>query len=994
VAAFHHFFSEIALMIKSFRLLLLLLGLTTSVWAGEKPAAQLNYPFVPNQGQWAGPHAYEASFGGLKVFLGESGAHFVLYQPDVVHDKLFHEKNKPLDLFAIQLDFPGSRAVKPQAIDSGPVKNHFFLGQKSQWRSNVSAYSKLNQPDIYPGIDLLWAQEEGNLKFDFVVKPNADPTQIRVRYSGAEKMMLKNGRLHMSTKLGELVELAPVAFTEGLFGRTAVSCQFALVNNVLRFVFPAGYDESQQLVIDPVLIFSTYSGSVANNFGFTATPDNAGNFYTAGTVFDVGFPTTVGAYQENFVGNTVDPGEGLRVDIGILKFSPDGSSLLYATYLGGRRDEQAHSLNVNGYNDLVLLGTTRSDNYPVSSDAYDTSYNGSYDIVVSRLSPDGSQLLSSTYLGGTGNDGINSRAPLRYQYADDYRGDLQIADNNDVLIVSLTDNNNLPTTAGTMQPAFGGGASDGLIVRFAESLTSIRWMTYFGGNNIDALYGARAQANRLIVVGGTLSNNLPATVAAHQDTFSGGADGVVAVLNSANGTLQHLSYLGSAGYDQLFFTDVDQLGNIYVNGQTDSNIVTRGTNYNDRFSGQYVARFSATLDSLHWLGRYGAKRLIPDLSPSAFLIDICDNIYVSGWTGRIENPVTAGPTNLTLTNNALQTTSDGFDFYLAAFSRNMLTMSFATYYGGPGSQEHVDGGTSRFDRRGVVYQAICAGCGNDDLPTTPGSWSPTRGGNRCNNAALKLAFELETGIRANFGWVEPPTWCRPVNLQIQNISRIDPAVGYNWLTSDGQISTLENPQFVFTQPGMYSIRLTINSAIACNQMDTLTRYIEVRDQPDLQLPPDTCICESDALILQANVPGNAFSWTGPDGTATTPEFAATSTGQYRLQLTDMYGCEASDSMRITVSECFGQVANVITPNGDGLNDVLQPLQQAQPDYEMTVFNRWGQTVFRSTNALIGWNGINQQNERLVEGGNYVVVLKANFCGTQVLEKRLQLHVAY
>ncbi len=988
------FFLEIAIMNKFFRLLLLLLSLSTSVWSSEKPAVQLLYPFIPNQGQWPGEHAFEANFGGLKAFLSENGAHFVLYQPDVVHDRLFHATEKPLDLFAIKLDFPGSRPVKPLASDASTVKNHYYLGEPPQWRSNVSNYSRVSQTDIYPGIDLVWAQEEGNLKFDFVVKAGADPKQIRVRYSGAQKMTLKNGRLHMATSLGELIELAPVAYTDGLAGRTPVNCRFALVNNVLRFEFPDGYDDSQLLVIDPVLVFSTYSGSTANNFGFTATPDNSGNFYTAGTVFDVGFPTTLGAFQEDFIGNTVDPGEGLRIDIGILKFNADGSNLLYASYLGGRRDEQPHSLNVNSYNDLVLLGSTRSDNYPVKADAFDNSYNGGYDIVISRLSPDGSQLLSSTYLGGTNNDGINNRAPLRYQYADEYRGDLQIADNNDVIIVSLTDNNNLPTTAGSMQPNYGGGGSDGLIARFSESLTSLRWLSYFGGDSIDALYGARIQANRLVVVGGTLSPNLPATTAVHQDSLAGGADGVVAVLNATTGGLQHLSYLGSQGYDQLFFTDVDQLGNIYVNGQTDSNIVTRGTNYNDRFSGQYVARFSPTLDSLHWLGRYGAKRLIPDLSPSAFLVDICDNIYVSGWTGRIENPITAGPTNLTLSNNALQTNSDGFDFYMAAFSRNMLTMSFATYFGGPGSQEHVDGGTSRFDRRGVVYQAICAGCTNDDLPTTPGSWSPTRGGIRCNNAALKLAFELETGIRANFGWVEPPTWCRPVNLQIQNISRIDPAVTYAWLTSDGQSSTQANPLFNFTEPGTYSIRLTITSNTACNQEDTLTRFIEVRDQPDLQLPADTCICENDELILQANVPGNVFAWTGPDGTSTNSEFAATSTGQYTLHLTDMYGCEASDSMRITVSECFGQVPNVITPNGDGLNDKLQPLQQAQPDYEMTIFNRWGQVVFRTNNALLGWNGINQNSGSLVEGGDYVVILKANFCGNQIIEKKLQLHVAY
>lgn len=224
-------------MIKCIRLLLVLWSLTTSVSASEKPAAQLNYPFIPNLGQWSGPHAFEASFGGLKAFLGESGAHFVLYQPDVVHDKLFHKDNKPLNLFAIQLDFPGSRAAKLQPADASLIKSHYYLGKQAQWRSNVSSYGKLAQSDIYPGIDLVWAQEEGNLKFDFVVETGADPGQIRVRYRGADKMVLKNGRLHLSTPLGELVELAPVAYTESLMGRNPVSCRFALVDNVLRFEF-------------------------------------------------------------------------------------------------------------------------------------------------------------------------------------------------------------------------------------------------------------------------------------------------------------------------------------------------------------------------------------------------------------------------------------------------------------------------------------------------------------------------------------------------------------------------------------------------------------------------------------------------------------------------------------------------------------------------------------------------------------------------------------
>jgi len=976
-------------------LLTLALCLLTNVYASEKPAPQASFPYIPNLGQWQGSHQFEAAFGGFRAFIGSSETRLVLFNEKKIHEELHLSKEGKADLHAIILDFPGSRTGKLQAYEPGITRQHYYLGHKNQWRSNVPAYARVSQPELYPGVELLWQQEEGHLKFDFVVKAGADPGQIRVRYRGAEQMALKNGRLHLQTSLGELIEMAPLAWSETGFGRVQVACRFVLEGGQLRFEFPEGYDEEYTLVIDPVLVFATYSGASAINFGFTATPDLHGNFYSAGTVFDVGFPTTAGAYQENFVGNTIDGNAGLRVDIGILKLSADGSQLLYATYLGGRRDEQPHSLNVNSNNELVLLGSTRSDNFPVTPTAYDTTFNGNYDLVISRLSPDGSQLLSSTYLGGSQNDGINSFPPLRHQYADDYRGDLQLTENNEVIIASLTNSTLLPTTAGSAQPAYGGGFCDGLSVRLSEDLSTLRWMTYLGGSDIDALYGAALSSQKVILVGGTLSNGLPASADAHQQNLAGGADGILAILNLNDGSLDKMTYLGSAGYDQLFFADVDDDGFIYVNGQTDSNIVTRGTNYNDLHSGQYIARFSSTLDSLHWLGRYGSGNKVPDMSPSAFLVDICKNIYVSGWTGIIDqNPNIPGPTDLTLTNNAIQTTSDGFDFYLAAFSENMLTMSFSTYFGGQTSPDHVDGGTSRFDPRGVVYQAICAGCRANDLPTTGGSWSPNRGINDCNNAGLKIAFELETGIKANFGWIDPPTWCRPVNLQTQNISRIDPTVTHNWLTSDGQTSTQTNPQFIFTEPGIYSIRLEIVSTIACNERDTITRFVEIRDQPDLQLPPDTCICASDELILQANVPGDIFNWTGPDGTSNAATFEATSTGRYVLQLTDMYGCEDTDSIEITVSECFGKIPNVITPNADGANDVLQPLNQQQPEYEMQIFNRWGQLLFRTTDALEGWKGLNQQTGKLVEGGDYVVRLKANFCGTQLLEKTLQLHVAY
>lgn len=980
-------------------LLLVLLSSANFLVTAQQKMAEPAAVYIPNAGQWEGDFRYEARFGAFQTFISEGEFRLVAYKPDEVHDA-HHHKSGQIGLHALFIDFPGSSSAgKFEASAAGVGTFNYFLGEKSRWRSGLQAYGKVTEAEVYPGIDLVYGSEGGQFKFDFVVAPGADPAQVRIRYRGADKLYIKNGRLHIGTSLGEFMLMAPVCWSETPFGKQPVRAQYVLDGaDQLRFSFPEGYDNDYPLVLDPALVFATYSGSTSNNFGYTATPDRQGNFTTSGIVFGAGYPVTAGAFQTDFVGNTVDGNLGLNFDVAVMKLNSNGSQLVYATYLGGNRDEHPHSLNTNSRNELVVMGTTRSTNFPRTPTAYDTTFNGGYDLFLSVLSPDGSQLLGGTYLGGTQNDGLNTLAPLKYQYADDYRGDVQITENDEIIVVTVTNDPNLPTTAGVMQPAFGGGFCDGLVARFSDNLSQLRWMTYFGGSEADALYGGRVRGNQLAVVGGTLSSGLPTSNGAFQANRAGGLDGILGQMNPATGGLNFMTYLGSAGYDQLFFVDVDEFGRVYVNGQTDSNLVTFGTNYNDPRSGQYVARFSQGLDTLQWLGRYGSRSKFPDLSPSAFLVDICGNIYLSGWTGKIEGVPQPGPTNLTRTNNAIQTTSDGFDFYLAAFSQDMLTMSFATYYGGNGSQDHVDGGTSRFDPRGVMYQAICAGCGTDNFPTTPGSWSPVRGApgvNDCNNAALKIAFELETGVRANFGWVDPPTFCAPLaNLQMTDLSRSDGSTTWTWTTSDGQTSNLREPQFSFVTPGIYSINLRVQSATACNGFDTLTRYIEVRDTPPLQLPGDTCLCEEDVFTLVSNVPGTAFFWTGPEGNSTDPGYGITTTGRYILQLTDEFGCSSTDSLEIQVSECFKELPNVITPNGDGVNDALVPLTSFAPDYEMVVLNRWGQEVFRTTNPFTSWGGINQQTGRKVEGGSYLVRLKANFCGKTPLSKTFQLYVTY
>ncbi len=955
--------------------------------------------FIANAGQWSGMHSHEAPLGNGTIFFMPGSLRIALMDPEEVHNA--HHQGRmdsaSFHFHALFVDFPGSH--KPEAQLGGTKADYPLYYYQSDRTITQYSYSELIYEDLYDGIDMLWHGLESGLKYDFVVKPGADPNQIRIRYQGAEQIRIHEGRVLVQTSLGDWMEDRPYAYQAHGRQRTEVPCRFRLEAGVLRFEFPAGYDPSRPLVIDPTLIFSTYSGAQSDNFGFTATPDLAGNMYSAGIIFGPNFPVTPGAAQDTFVGNTFDPSITLRFDIGILKFNPNGTNVLYAGFLGGSRIERPHSIIANDAGELYVMGSTSSPDFPTTANAFDNSFDGGYDIFVTRLSSDGNSLLSSTFFGGAANDGLNSDGSLRYNFADEFRGDVFITTNNDVVIASMTSSPGLGTV-GAFQPNYGGGISDGLVVRFSPDLATRRWSSYVGGDQTDALYAVKEGLDGAIILAGTSrSANLTLPGFGYQTTPQGGSDGIIVRLLGTDGSGITGTFLGSPGDEQIYFIDIDGEGRVYANGTTDSTLVTRGTNYNDPNSGQYIARFSIALGNLDWLGRYGSRSGSPEMSLSAFVVDLCNNVYVSGWTGKIgEGPGgtnVPGPTNLALTNNAYQTTSNGGDFYLAAFGPGMLTLQYSTYFGGGISYEHVDGGTSRFDKRGLMYQAVCAGCrGNNDFPTTPNAFATSNGAaGGCNNAALKLAFQLESGLGASFGWQQPPTYCFPLDLQLQNNSRIVNNTSYFWEVSNGDTSTLPNPVFTFTEAGTYSIFLRISSPNACNGFDTLRRFVTVYGPPPVQLPSDTCICLEDGFLLQANIPGDVYAWTGPV-MSTDASITPTETGLYKLRLTDANGCVGSDSINIVIIECFKDFTNVITPNGDGLNDRVRMGSSDFNDFEMLVVNRWGQVVFRTTDPLAGWGGETQSGVQLVEGGNYFIRLKATFCDNRSIERDYPIRVVY
>ncbi|MDQ3111533.1 MAG: gliding motility-associated C-terminal domain-containing protein [Bacteroidota bacterium] len=780
-------------------------------------------------------------------------------------------------------------------------RNYFVGNDKNKWASDVHLYTEVNYAELYPSIDLRVYNKNQQLEYDYIVNDGGDVNAIRVQYSGADKIYLEDGNLVIRTSQGSITEQKPQAY-QLIDGREVnVRCSFHLEGNIVSFNFPDGYDQSLPLIIDPTLIVSTFSGSTTDNWGYTATYDNAGNIYAGGIANGPGFPVTAGAFQAVFGGGGTG-GNFYAFDIALTKYDPTGSSLLFSTYLGGSDNEQPNSIVVDAANNLCVVGRTYSSNFPTTAGAYDVSFNGGADIIVTKFNPAGTALIGSTYMGGTGDDGVNIAADfftctsLKFNYGDDGRSDINADNAGNCYIASNTQSANFPVTAGAFQTGFGGGLQDGCVFKMNSTLTALVFSSFLGGNADDAVYSiALNSSNEIYVSGGTSSTNFPTTPGTIHTTYQGGiADGFAVHFDPTGSAVLQSSFIGTTGYDQAYFIQLDAGNNIYLYGQTSGAYPVSAGVYSVPNSGQFIHKLDPVLSSTVYSTVFGSGTLSPDISPAAFLVDTCENVYTSGWGGQCIGIGFQGTTiGLPTTANAFQSTTDGCDFYFFVLKKNAVTLWYASFFGGGGgSEEHVDGGTSRFDKRGVIYQSVCAGCAGGAFPTTAGSWSPTNGSFNCNNAVIKLDFQL-ININAVAAAAPSDTICTGSTMNFINTST--GAVNYVWDFGDGSpLDTNAVPSHQYNITGSFTVTLIAIDSLSCVISDTTQLVVEVVAPPLVNLGNDTTICGPINMQLNAGNVGSTYTWsTG----ATSQTITVTAQGNYWV-IADNGSCTDQDSINI------------------------------------------------------------------------------------------------
>jgi len=898
-----------------------------TVWA-EPPTIK----FIENKCQWPDEIQFSAKIPGgtMQLLPGGFSYSFIDQQRlQELHERGHHNENESsiadsdlrIQAHQVKVSFSGSnKSSIPVPFGKQPEYYNYFLGRdESTWSSLVGAYEGILYREYYSGIDLKVYSQGTHLKYDFNLAAGSDPSQIVIRYTGADQLSLENGDLRIEASMFTFFEKKPVAYQFVDGEKIYVPCEYVLNDNKVRFHFPKSYDACYPLVIDPLLIFSTYSGSTADNWGSTATPGEKGTLYSSGVTnhhLNGTFPATPGAFQVSYGG---------AYDVAILKYDSAGQKLVYASYLGGNNNESPHSLVMNSQNELLILGTTSSFNFPTTAGAIDNSFNGGIpeanvipygngsDLFIAKISADGSQLLSSTYLGGSGNDGLNPQSsPLVANYGDELRGDIITDQSGNIFISSVTSSSDFPVV-NSFGLAFKGGQTDALVLNLNADLTQIIWSSYLGGSSADASHTIKIDAaGDLFLAGGSSSTNFPTTPGVYQSLHGGFVDGWISKIKGDGSSILTSTYTGTSAFNQVYFIDLDQDENVYVYGQTAGSFPVTAGVYSNPNSGQFLQKFDNALTELKFSTVFGASSGIPDISPTAFLVNDCNNIYMSGWGGLINisrgfwNSDTQG---MPVTSDAYQKTTAGSDFYFIVLTDDASELLYATFLGGSQSPTHVDGGTSRFDKGGIVYHAVCAGCGGgfDDFPTTAGAWSRQNLSLNCNNAAFKFDLSsLKARIQTNSVTFDMPglnSICLPDPIVFQN--RSTGGKIYEWDFGDGGQLVKQDTSYImhaYKEPGTYRVKLLALDNGTCVGRDSTFTNIVV-NKPAGFAGPDQVMCfDAGARLIATG--GLSYTWKNWDktfeSTEASPLVNPKEDDGFLVTIDDSNGCIKTDTVNIEV----------------------------------------------------------------------------------------------
>jgi uncharacterized repeat protein (TIGR01451 family) len=595
---------------------------------------------------------------------------------------------------------PAPRVV---GIDEQPGRSHYFIGNDpTRWRTNIPNYAGVRYHDVYPGVDLAYYGNAQQLEYDFIVQPGADPRRIAIAFRGARRISIDDGGdLVLQTAAGEIRHRRPLVYQETDGVQQRIESRFVLRGHDEVGFQLAQYDPTRPLVIDPTLAYATFHGGSEGDTANGIAVDAAGNAYITGETASLDLPVTDGAFQIANSGST---------DVFVTKLDPTGSVRLYSTYIGGSNVDRGNSIGLDAAGNAYVTGRVASIDFPTTVGAFRRFFGGdTYDAFVSKLNPDGSALVYSTYLGGGGNDS-------GFGLAVDAAGSAYVTG-------GTTSEDDFPVTVGVFQPLYGGGVpgNDAFVTKLNGAGSTLEYSSYLGGSFNDRANGiAVDSAGNAYVTGWTDSPDFP-IAAAFQPANNGGQDAYVTKVNSDGSNLLYSTFLGGGGNDGGLGIAVDMEGNSYLIGYTESINFPTMNAFQPAIGGgrdAFVTKFNSDGSALvfsTYLGGASEENLVgPAVRVGGIAVDASGSAHVTGAT-RSSNFPTQNPVQL-MPGGGLD------DAFVSRFDPTGTTLSHSTYLGGSLS----DFGT------GIAVQSsgqafVTGQTSSSDFPTV-NALQPTAGG--------------------------------------------------------------------------------------------------------------------------------------------------------------------------------------------------------------------------------------------------------------------------
>jgi len=908
-------------------------------YAVTKPSKSYTYlnqglRFTENKGQTNKEALYTGDVGsGTRIYFKKNGVSYVMNR--MKGDKESNESTtwekdakyhqlKTILSHRIDLKFENSNPNPViLAEDQAKDRTRYYL-PKCESGLVVNSYLKLTYKEIYPNIDMVFqGGAKATMEYDFVLRPGADPSDIKISYAGADSLQMVpspagNGQtLLIKTSIGEIREYIPEAFQvmDGKKVNVKVDYRLSPVQNEITFQV-SRYNPAYPLTIDPWI---TYYGGSDVDCGYGIANDNAGNSVITGQTNSPDFPVSPGAYQTTYAGANTSDDLFSFGDAFVVKFDVNGNRL-WATYYGGSGWDVGNAIAIDNAGNIAITGSTNSPDFPVSAGAFQNVLKGTLGDAFAVKMDAGGNRLWATYYGGSGSNVLG--------FGDSGNG-IATDNSGNIIIAGSTSSADFPVTPGAFQGTYAGGGGEGsltyyyrggdaFVVKFDANGNRL-WGTFYGGLNDDGANGVVTdKSGNILFTGYTYSPDFPVSAGAFQGTYAGGKTQVgfgggdaFAVKLDASGNQQWATYYGGSGWDGGNAIAIDHTGNIVFTGCTSSPdfplsqgaFQTKFTADSSGYFGDaYLVKFNSG-GSRIWATYFGAE---DDNDDGGIAVDKNNNIYIFG--GAENN-------NMLTTPCAFDSVYGGDeDFFLAKFD-STGNLSCSSYLGGSGYDDTYAIGYQMISQQGNYVNIV--GGTNGNFPVTPGAYQTNFAGTEgffswstfivqlCANTCNMAVTSLSNGYTANQTSICVGTSVNFTSGAITSTT-CSGSSSYSWKFQGGTPDTSSVPDPVgiaYNTPGSYDVSFILNTSCG---IDTLIKkaYIQVYPPFSVAPLPDVTICQAGPAVLNPVVTGGGgaytYQWSPVNLITGSVSVSPTVTTTYTLVVSSAYCGSTTNTVTVNV----------------------------------------------------------------------------------------------